>query len=101
LRLNAAVCSIHSKELDSELQEAKTTVRGVLTADDEGLVLDVDGQIDHNLGSFAAALNACAANLEPGNDDAPSIVLEKEDKSQLIVKQENGLNVAIEKKQPK
>lgn len=92
-----------AKELDSELLEAKSTVKGVLTADRDGLVLKADGDIDRRLGRLAAALTRQAQQLEPLNDESPSIVLETAtaagERGQIIVRRENDLNVAIEKKQ--
>ena len=62
-----------------------------------------DGDIDRRLGRLAAALTRQAQQLEPLNDESPSIVLETAtaagERGQIIVRRENDLNVAIEKKQ--
>ena len=62
-----------------------------------------DGDIDRRLGRLAAALTREAQKLEPQNAESPSIVLETAtssgERGQIIVRRENDLNVAIEKKQ--
>ena len=62
-----------------------------------------DGDIDRRLGRLAAALTRQAEKLEPLNAESPTIVLERAtaagEKGQIIVRRENGLNVAIEKEQ--
>ena len=60
-----------------------------------------DGDIDRRLGRLAAALTREAQLLEPQNEESPSIVLETVtgERGQIIIKRENDLNVAIEKKQ--
>ena len=62
-----------------------------------------DGDIDRRLGRLAAALTREAQKLEPQNAESPSIALETANSSgergQIIVRRENDLNVAIEKKQ--
>lgn len=63
----------------------------------------MDGEIDRRLGRLAAALTREAQRLEPLNDESPSIVLETAtaagERGQIIVRRDNDLNVAIEKKQ--
>ncbi|TRY75754.1 hypothetical protein TCAL_08653 [Tigriopus californicus] len=96
LELTSFFCS---KELDSELLEDKSTILGVVCADDEGNCLEVNGRISPLTANLAASLAQIAAELEPGNLEQPVIVLDKTDKTQLIIKKEESATIAISKQQ--
>lgn len=85
--------------MDSELLEEKSTILGVVCADDEGNCLEVNGEISPSTANLAVNLSQIAAELEPGNLEQPVIVLDKTDKTQLIIKQEESATIAISKRQ--
>jgi len=58
------------------------------------------GEIDKNLSQVVSSLAKIAAQLEPNNENVPTIVLESQSKK-LIVKDEEDVVVAILKKSSK
>ena len=67
---------------------------GVLAADNQGLCILSQGQIDKNLAQIVSSLAKVAAEIEPNNENIPTIVLESKSKK-LIVKAEEDVVVAI------
>ena len=65
-----------TSELDSELLDDKSTVLGVLTADEKGLCLLAEGDIDRNVARLAVSLSQAASQLEPNSDEIPTIVID-------------------------
>jgi len=89
-----------TSEIDSELLDDKSEVLGVLAADNQGLCVLFQGEIDKNLSQVVSSLAKVAAQLEPNNENVPTIVLESQSKK-LIVKDEEDVVVAILKKSSK
>lgn len=89
-----------TSEIDSELLDDKSEVLGVLAADNQGLCVLSQGEIDKNLSQVVSSLAKVAAQLEPNNENVPTIVLESQSKK-LIVKGEEDVVVAILKKSSK
>ena len=58
-------------EIDSELLDDKSEVLGVLAADNQGLCV---------LSQVVSSLAKIAAQLEPNNENVPTIVLESQSK---------------------
>lgn len=89
-----------TSEIDSELLDDKSEVLGVLAADNQGLCVLSQGEIEKNLSQVVSSLAKIAAQLEPNNENVPTIVLESQSKK-LIVKDEEDVVVAILKKSSK
>lgn len=89
-----------TSEIDSELLDDKSEVLGVLAADNQGLCVLSQGDIDKNLAQVVSSLAKVAAQIEPNNENVPTIVLESKSKK-LIVKDEEDVVVAILKKTSK
>jgi len=89
-----------TSEIDSELLDDKSEVLGVLAADNQGLCVLSQGEIDKSLSQVVSSLAKIAAQLEPNNENVPTIVLESQSKK-LIVKDEEDVVVAILKKSSK
>jgi len=89
-----------TSEIDSELLDDKSEVLGVLAADNQGLCVLSQGEIDKSLSQVVSSLAKIAAQLEPSNENVPTIVLESQSKK-LIVKDEEDVVVAILKKSSK
>ena len=67
-------------EIDSELLDDKSEVLGVLAADNQGLCVLSQGEIDKSLSQVVSSLAKIAAQLEPNNENVPTIVLESQSK---------------------
>ena len=67
---------------------------GVLAADNQGLCVLSQGEIDKNLAQIVSSLAKVAAEIEPNNEKIPTIVLESKSKK-LIVKNEEDIIIAI------
>ena len=67
-------------EIDSELLDEKSEVLGVLAADNQGLCVLSQGDIDKNLAQVVSSLAKVAAQIEPNNENVPTIVLESKSK---------------------
>jgi len=89
-----------TSEIDSELLDEKSEVLGVLAADNQGLCVLSQGDIDKNLAQVVSSLAKVAAQIEPNNENVPTIVLESKSKK-LIVKDEEDVVVAILKQPAK
>jgi len=89
-----------TSEIDSELLDDKSEVLGVLAADNQGLCVLSQGEINKSLSQVVSSLAKIAAQLEPNNENVPTIVLESQSKK-LIVKDEEDVVVAILKKSSK
>jgi len=89
-----------TSEIDSELLDEKSEVLGVLAADNQGLCVLSQGDIDKNLAQVVSSLAKVAAQIEPNNENIPTIVLESKSKK-LIVKDEEDVVVAILKQPAK
>jgi len=89
-----------TSEIDSELLDEKSEVLGVLAADNQGLCVLSQGEIDKNLAQVVSSLAKVAAQIEPNNENIPTIVLESKSKK-LIVKDEEDVVVAILKQPAK
>jgi len=69
-----------TSEIDSELLDDKSEVLGVLAADNQGLCVLSQGEIDKNLSQVISSLAKVGAQLEPNNDCTPTIILESKSK---------------------
>ena len=67
-------------EIDSELLDDKSEVLGVLAADNQGLCVLSQGEINKSLSQVVSSLAKIAAQLEPNNENVPTIVLESQSK---------------------
>ena len=78
--IDLAFLLIFRSEIDSELLDDKSEVLGVLAADNQGLCVLSQGEIDKNLSQVISSLAKVAAQLEPNNENTPTIVLESKSK---------------------
>ena len=67
-------------EIDSELLDDKTEVLGVLAADDQGLCILSQGEVDPKLSNVASSLAKIGSQLELQSEEQPTIVLESSKK---------------------
>ena len=72
-------------EIDSELLDDKSEVLGVLAADNQGLCVLSQGEIEKNLSQVVSSLAKIAAQLEPNNENVPTIVLESQSKQVKLI----------------
>ena len=72
--------TLFRSEIDSEILDEKSQVLGVLAADNQGLCVLSEGEIDTNLAQVVSSLAKVAAQIEPNNENVPTIVLESKSK---------------------